>query len=156
MLYFAYGSNMDWSQIRRRCPSARFVTVALLGDHRLAFTRYSNSWKCGVADAVSEEGAEIWGVVYEIPDTEMTMLDEHEGLRPGRECDKNAYNREERHVCRDGQEEKPLLVHVYFATPQSDPPRPNAKYKNLIVEGAEWWHLPSDYINQLKRIETVG
>jgi hypothetical protein len=28
MLYFAYGSNMNWDQMRERCPSARFEFVA--------------------------------------------------------------------------------------------------------------------------------
>jgi len=39
MLYFAYGSNMDWAQMRSRCRTARFVCVEKLKDHRLAFTR---------------------------------------------------------------------------------------------------------------------
>lgn len=43
MLYFAYRSNMHWDQMRSRCPSARFVGVALLRDFRLAFTGSSIS-----------------------------------------------------------------------------------------------------------------
>jgi len=156
MLCFAYGSNMNWDQMQDRCRSAQFLGVALLRDHRLAFTRYSDSpsRKCGVADALYEKGAEVWGVVYEIPDTEIAILDRCEGFRPGRELRENAYIREERHVCRDGDEQRPLLVQVYFANQQQNPPRPSAEYKKLIVEGAEWWHLPSDYIDQLERIET--
>jgi hypothetical protein len=42
MLYFAYGSNMNWQQMQDRCPSARFFGVALLPDHKLAFTRESD------------------------------------------------------------------------------------------------------------------
>jgi hypothetical protein len=30
MFYFAYGSNMDWAQMRGRCPSAKFVAIAEL------------------------------------------------------------------------------------------------------------------------------
>jgi gamma-glutamylcyclotransferase len=156
MLYFAYGSNMDWCQMRKRCPSAQFLCVALLKNHRLAFTRYSEHRQCGVADAVCEKDAKVWGVVYAIPDMEVAMLDKCEGFQLGRESDKNAYVREERHVYPDGKDEKPLLVHIYFATSESDPPLPNAEYKNLIVEGAEWWHLPSDYIDQLKKVNGVN
>jgi gamma-glutamylcyclotransferase len=154
VLYFAYGSNMDWCQMRERCPSAQFLSVALLKDHRLAFTRYSPKRECGVADAVHDEGAGVWGVVYELPDTEIAMLDKCEGFRPDRERHENHYVREEHHVYRDGEEERPLLAQVYFANQQQNPPRPSAEYKKLIVEGAEWWHLPSDYVDQLKRIET--
>ena len=39
MIYFAYGSNLDFVQMRSRCPSAQFVAVAKLPDHQLAFTR---------------------------------------------------------------------------------------------------------------------
>lgn len=156
MLYFAYGSNMDWNQMRERCTSSQFVGVALLKDHQLAFTRYSDSRKCGVADAVHEEGTEVWGIVYKILDTEIAMLDKCEGFQPGREQHKNAYVREERHVWRDGDREEPLLVHVYFANQQKDPPPPNAAYKKLIVDGARYWHLPAHYIDQLERTETAN
>jgi len=57
MLYFAYGSNLDFAQMRDRCPSALFVAIAKLPDHRLAFTRKSIKRACGVADAVPEETA---------------------------------------------------------------------------------------------------
>ncbi len=80
MLYFAYGSNMDWAQMRERCPSARFVGVARLPDHRLAFTRESVHWGSGVADALRESGRKLWGVVYEITDSDVGRLDRSEGL----------------------------------------------------------------------------
>jgi hypothetical protein len=43
MFYFAYGSNLNWAQMWGRCPSASFMEVASLPNHRLAFTRYSSS-----------------------------------------------------------------------------------------------------------------
>src|SRR5918995_5170968 len=90
MLYFAYGSNMNWAQMKARCPSARFVGVALLRDHRLAFTRKSVNRGCGVADVVSEAGARVWGgAVFEVSDLDIGKLDVSEGYRPGR--DKNSY-----------------------------------------------------------------
>ena len=154
-MYFAYGSNMNWDQMRKRCPSVQFVDVACLKDHRLTFTRRSDSRNCGVADAVPDKGGEVWGVVYEIPDMEIAMLDKQEGFQPAREQQRNAYVREERHVYRDGKKEEPLLVHVYFANRRQNPPPPNAAYKKLIVDGAKHWHLPADYVDQLERIETA-
>jgi len=58
MLNFAYGSNMNWNQMRERCPSSRFVGIAVLRDHKLAFTRESVNHGCGVADVVAEDGAQ--------------------------------------------------------------------------------------------------
>jgi gamma-glutamylcyclotransferase (GGCT)/AIG2-like uncharacterized protein YtfP len=153
MLYFAYGSNMDWGQMRERCPSARFVCVAELRDHRLAFTRNSQNRGCGVSDAVPERGHHVWGVVYQIDDREIGYLDQAEGFRPGRS--ENAYIREERHVYSDGNEQRPLSVFIYFAERQENPSLPNAEYKRLIVEGARYWHLPDAYIQELEQIEVM-
>ena len=109
MLYFAYGSNLDWVQMKTRCPSVTFVSRAKLKDHRLAFTRKSTRRGCGSADAVADECYNIWGVVYEIHERDVGSLDEAEGFFPGRA--QNAYTRQERHVSEDGDEQKPLLVH---------------------------------------------
>jgi len=149
MLYFAYGSNMDWDQIRERCPSARFLGIAVLLDHRLAFSRYSSSStrKCGVADAVKYEGKQVWGVVYDIDERDIGNLDKKEGFQLGRR--NNSYQREQRHVFLDGNQEKPLAVGIYFATPQPGPHLPSQKYKDLILSGAKYWHLPKDYIRDI-------
>jgi len=150
---FAYGSNMDWEQMRERCHSARFVGIALLPKHRLAFTRRSENRGCGVADAVPDEDREVWGVVYEIDLRDVGSLDASEGFRPGRA--RNAYRREERHVFAGGEKGRPLMVSVYFAEPQESPPPPNSEYKRLILSGARRWHLPDKYIDELEQIEVA-
>ena len=154
MLYFAYGSNMNWNQMRERCPSSRFVGIAVLHDHKLAFTRESVNRGCGVADVVAEDGAQVWGVVYEIADLDVGKLDASEGFRPGR--DKNSYYRRECLVFLDGEDQRPLTVSAYFGDPQPKPPLPNAEYKNLILAGARHWHLPKEYIRELELIEVSG
>jgi gamma-glutamylcyclotransferase len=154
MLYFTYGSNMNLQQMQERCPSARFVSVALLTDHKLAFTRKSIKRDCGVSDVVSERGRKVWGVVYEISDLDLGKLDAWEGYRPPRE--KNAYWRRECLILQDGNDKRPLTVSTYFGDPQSNPPPPNADYKQLIVSGARHWHLPEDYVCDLEAIEVRG
>ena len=153
MFYFAYGSNLDWSQMRERCPSARFVAVAKLKGHRLAFTRRSTGRGCGVADAVSDPGHDVWGVVYEIDQRDVGSLDQSEGFAPGRA--RNSYVREERHVYAEGDDQRPLITSIYFAIKEDNPPLPNAEYKRLIVDGAKFWHLPQGYIAELERIEVA-
>jgi gamma-glutamylcyclotransferase (GGCT)/AIG2-like uncharacterized protein YtfP len=155
MLYFAYGSNMDWPQMRDRCPSAKFVTAAKLPNYRLKFDLKSNGRGCGVSNVEFDNAESVWGVVYEIPDTEIGLLDKREGYRPGRDRKDNQYVREERHVLRDGDENQPLLVAIYFGNAQPNPPLPDADYKKLLVDGASFWHLPPDYIEKLKRIKTA-
>jgi gamma-glutamylcyclotransferase (GGCT)/AIG2-like uncharacterized protein YtfP len=156
MLNFAYGSNMNWKQMRERCPSSRFVGIAVLRDHKLAFTRRSDTWDCGVADVVVEDGAQVWGVVYKIADLDIDKLDSLEGFLPGRDKGKNSYDRRECLVFLDGEDQRPLTVSAYFGNPQPNPPPPNAEYKNLILVGARHRHLPTEYIRKLKQIEISG
>jgi gamma-glutamylcyclotransferase (GGCT)/AIG2-like uncharacterized protein YtfP len=138
---------MDWSQIRERCPSARFLGVAVLLDHRLAFSRYSTTRKCGVADAIEYEGNQVWGVVYDIDELDVGNLDKREGFQPGRK--ENSYQRKQGHVFLDGHREEPLTVAIYFATPEPGSHLPSQKYKNLILSGANYWHLPEKYIQEI-------
>lgn len=134
-----------------RCPSARFVAIARLPDHRLAFTRMSRKRKCGVADAVQCGGSEVWGAIYEIPEAEVRALDASEGYQPDRE--KNSYWRRECVVLEDGTAGKARKVQTYFATPERNPPLPNQEYKDCILAGARRWSLPHAYIADLERIE---
>jgi gamma-glutamylcyclotransferase (GGCT)/AIG2-like uncharacterized protein YtfP len=151
-LTFAYGSNMDFTQMRERCPSAVFVCIAVLKDHRLGFTRKSISRGCGVADVVPANGKSVWGVVYNITEADREVLDAKEGYKPTRTENQNAYNRRSVPVNPNG-EETPTLVEIYFAVPQANPPLPNQTYKDLIVNGAKHWNLPADYIAELEAIE---
>jgi gamma-glutamylcyclotransferase (GGCT)/AIG2-like uncharacterized protein YtfP len=125
--------------------------MAVLVDHKLAFTRMSTGRECGVADAVPNDGSLLWGVVYEIPDREVGQLDKSEGYRPGRT--KNSYWRRECMVFQEGDEARPLAVFTYLAERQPAPPNPSAAYKELIVSGARWWHLPDSYVRELEQIK---
>src|SRR5215469_16928692 len=146
MYYFAYGSNLNWGQMQRRCPSACFVDVAKLPNHRLAFTRFSSSRGCGVADIVEAEDRSVWGVVYEITDpADVQRLDRYEGVP-------EAYVRSSTGVFLCKTPEEAVNAATYFACKQPDPPLPNAEYKALIVAGAKFWRLPAEYIEELGRI----
>ena len=139
--------------MRERCPSALFIGIAMMPDYRLAFTRRSITRDCGVADAVLHKNGKLWGVVYEIADLDIGKLDKSEGYQPGRE--KNSYWRRESIVFLDGNEQAPITVWTYFAERETNPPRPNQAYKDLILAGARYWQLPKDYINELERIEVA-
>jgi cation transport regulator ChaC len=154
MLYFAYGSNMNWQQMLERCPSACFIGIATLPNHKLAFTRKSDNRRCGVADAVFEQGQVLWGVVYEITAPDIEKLDSSEGYREGR--NKNSYLRRECKVWLDGIGLQPLSVFIYFADRQPNPPLPSIDYKTLLLSGARHWHLPNEYVRGLEAIKVSG
>jgi len=154
MLYFAYGSNLDWAQMKQRCPLAKFVCRAKLPAHRLAFTLKSVRRDCGVADVLPDQAKDVWGVVYELPCDELKNLDKKEGYKTARPNDQNGYTREDHCVWQEVDAKRPLLAALYRGHPHLDPPLPSNDYKKLIIDGAKHWKLPAEYIRELESIET--
>ena len=71
MLYFAYGSNLNKANMRRRCPRALPVGRFMLDDARLVFR--------GVADCIYEPGATCPGALWRITEECEHALDCYEG-----------------------------------------------------------------------------
>ena len=154
MLYFAYGSNLNWEQMNERCPSAEFLCKASLPDYRIDFTRKSDILNCGVADIIWDENNKAYGVVYRIDEVDLGKLDKSEGYVPQRDI--NAYKRIEIMVFEEDNDEKPITAFTYEVVKKEfGKHKPNRKYKDFIVTGAKFWKLPEDYINFLENIQTL-
>lgn len=146
MYYFAYGSNMNWPQMQRRCPSSKFVTIAKLPDYEFGITRHSRLRDCGTANIYPVAGKEVWGAVYDVSDADLIIMD---GFEDG-------YHREILSVYAPGNSRPALQVLVYIADIENNVPLPNQEYKRLILEGAHHWNIPSSYIAILETIQTGG
>ena len=154
MQYFAYGSNLDWDQMRERCPSSVFVDVACLRDHTLAFTRFSSARGCGVADVMRRPGHEVWGAVFELDEVDGRRLDAFEGYVPGRR--RNGYRRVDARVCLDGHEARIVDVVTYEVcerVPTHVPP--DRRYLGHLLRGARRWGLPAAYQASLRDVAIV-
>ena len=117
---------MSTPELHKRCPTARNFCNALLPDHQLRFNRESKNRGCGVASVVQLTGSKVWGVVYEIALTEMDALDRGEGFRPNRPPEQNSYQRLPHQVVLiDGDPQRELVVELYQANPQANPPLPS-------------------------------
>lgn len=150
MIYFAYGSNMNWERMQERCPSARFLFAARLDGFRLDFTRYSRNNRCGAADIIYDPPAQMWGVVFHIKDEQKPKLDAAEGVGVG------AYKEFTVDVHPEGDRAQRIKALTYVVVNKEDPrPKPSVAYKQLMVDGATHWKLPADYIATLKAIETL-
>jgi len=144
MLYFAYGSNMEKTQMQQRCPNHKFFAVARLDHYTLAFTRYSDRWEGGVADLLPERGKVVHGVLYEISLTDLKLLDQYTGYP-------NCYVRGDVILETASKERLPAIT--YFAVRQGVV-KPSRRYMDQILKGARAYHLPREYINFLKSIQT--
>ncbi len=78
-LYFAYGSNLDGAQMRRRCPSARLVGAAILDGYRLGFAGQSAAWGGAVATVVRDRQGRVPGLVWALSAEDLERLDRCEG-----------------------------------------------------------------------------
>jgi gamma-glutamylcyclotransferase len=83
MLYFGYGSNLNWKEMRRKCPHARMVCVATLREHTFNFWVTSRDSVGGEMDIQGKKGQKVWGVVYQIDELEIGRLDQGESFDPG-------------------------------------------------------------------------
>lgn len=142
MYYFAYGSNMNWQQMQRRCPSSQFVCVARLSDYQFGITRHSRLRDCGTANVFPEIGRQVWGIVYDVSDADLLILDSFE----------DGYRREILPVYALTDGNRPFNALVYVAEIEKNVPLPTAEYKRLIVEGAKHWRVPASYLTMLEAI----
>lgn len=78
-LYFAFGSNLDADQMRRRCRCPVDAGKATLRGHRLVFVGFSVLRGGGVASVVADPGATVPGQLYRLTDDDLAALDRCEG-----------------------------------------------------------------------------
>src|SRR4030095_3961990 len=152
MIYFAYGSNMDWQQMHARCPSAKFLFAATLPNYKLEFTHQRINNRGGAADVIEQPGEVAWGVVYELTESDLPGLYASEGYQPGRSS--NSYAPVPVTVFREGNALLPVEA-ITFTVCSKLPPhqKPAREYLDRIVNGARHWNLSADYQAMLERFE---
>jgi gamma-glutamylcyclotransferase len=75
-VYFAFGSNLNKSQMHERCPGAFPICTFRLEGWRLVFR--------GVADIVPADDAFVDGGLYSVSERDLQSLDRYEGVHHGR------------------------------------------------------------------------
>lgn len=124
--------------IGRDC-AAKFVAVAKVRGHRLAFTRRSVAQRGGAADLVPAPGMIVWGVVYEVSEADLAVLDKKEG-HP------HAYARTE--IVAEGRGADPPTYRCTTYTvvdKQSPEVEPRPEYMEVLRRAAEERKLPLSY-----------
>ena len=73
MLYFAYGSNLNHFQMKKRCKDSKFIKVIDLKNFRLTFrSRYR------AADIEVKKNSKVPGALFEISKSDEKKLDLYE------------------------------------------------------------------------------
>lgn len=148
VISLAYGSNLHPFRLTQRVPSAKAIGVVPMQGKRLAFHKRSDdgSGKCLFYEAGGAENM-MFGVAYEIDAAEKPLLDEREGLGKG-------YNEQQVSFPVNGVTHQ-ALVYVAASTHIDPTLVPYTWYKDMVVLGARYHHLPADYVAKIEAVVSV-
>lgn len=144
-LYFAYGSNMNLSQISSRCSRPVAISTACLKDHRLIFCGHSDVWDGGIETVEPAPGEDVWGVLFSLSNMNWERLDMWQDAR----MDGGGLYFHIPMVVADMQGHE-HYVRLYKKDVQKEPTNPSREYLDFIVQGAIENGLPDPYIDALK------
>jgi len=122
--YFAYGSNLNRSEMRVRCPGAKALTTARLRGWRLTFR--------GVADIEPAGESTVPGALWRLDDIDLGALDRYEG----------APQLYERRLLAVETESGPLEAIAYVMASDDYLGLPSPWYFERIARGYDDWGLP--------------
>jgi len=143
MKYFAYGSNMFQQRLKKRVPSANFISIAVLSGYTIKFHKRSQdgSGKCNAFRTNNPEDL-IYGVLFEFDSSDRSVLDEHEGLGRG-------YHEETVELSSNGEVVE-AVTFIADSNAIDESLSPYAWYKDFVVEGAKQNSINSEYITHLE------
>lgn len=177
--YFAYGSNMDQAQMDARGrdkPSQMFLNdlwpkswgadavapataigVAELANYQLNFNKINRHVEGACFASISpKEGASVEGVLYQLDEKFMAVLDFCEGVAW------QQYTREQVQVAMKTKEraEEAFSAFVYIAHPQAStagdiPGKPTKAYLNTLLRGAQQFGLSERSQEKLRAWPTI-
>ena len=137
-LYFAYGSNLNPEQIRRRIPEARAVGRATLRGWKLVERLY--------ADIERSRGSRVEGVLYLVTKTELHRLDLYEGYPSIYNCFKVIVHAE---LMGSRAIRYRVPAFTYAMTPETRKRRDGKPYPDdyriVCATGARYWGLPNAF-----------
>jgi gamma-glutamylcyclotransferase (GGCT)/AIG2-like uncharacterized protein YtfP len=128
--YFAYGSNLNQSDMRTRCPNARPHVPARLVGWRLKFR--------GVADIELAEARTVYGALWWLSREDLLSLDAYEG----------APSHYGKRIVEVETDDGPRQAMTYVMTRDSYLGAPSPWYFGRIEAGFRDWGLP---LRELRR-----
>ena len=135
MLYFAYGSNLNHFQIKRRCKDSVFLKKYELKNYRLNFRS-----KYRAADIEKKKNSIVPGALFEISKSDEKKLDVYEDFPTlYTKIYFKYYNKK---------------VMTYIMVKKTEFRYPTEKYLNVIKQGYKDCNLDKSYLTKaLKNIK---
>lgn len=143
-VYFAYGTLLDQTEMTRFCPSAKSLGIFRLPGYRLSFAYCKKNRPDGGCDLVSAPENLMFGVLYEMPPSELSNLSKLSGHGDGLWTDMQIT------LLDENDREVPAKTYI-IPTPSGDF-SPVADYVAPILKGLDQPGIPESYKNQVKEI----
>ena len=129
MLYFAYGSNLNHFQMKRRCKDSVFIKKINLKDFRLTFRS-----KYRAADIEPKRNSTVPGGLFEISKSDEKKLDLYEDSP-------NIYKKY--YILYHGKK-----VMTYTMVKKTSFKFPTERYLNVVKRGYEDCNLDKKYLKR--------
>jgi hypothetical protein len=145
LLYFAYDARISPGKMSEVAPHAQFKFIAHLPEWGLEFPIANDAWGGALPAVKPETGSTVWGAVYEIPQTDLAMLNEAEAREQRTSHTVEAMDRTGRR--------HQVVVHLLDGDASvngNGSGRPSADYLRLMVDGSRHWSLPFGWIAGLE------
>jgi len=151
MLYFAYGSKTHPEELHKYCPKAKFHSLYELKGYTLVFEGYSIGYGLtGTANIRRSPGSSVWGVLWDIPEDELALLDADEGAHT--EYEPGPHNEYERvrFTLEDGT---PFFL--YYLVKPHVKNRPCLKYYMELLKGYSHFDLDLKQLRKAYRESSI-
>ena len=150
MKYFTYGSNMDQNDLNNWCDKKGYPRiiisnpkVAELKNYKLDFNYYSSGRGGGAANIIEVEGESVFGLVYDLNDTDYKHICIKEGAP-------NFYKEIDVIVFVSGEN---LSVKTFKVVKEREKPTfqvPKRDYRDLILNAAIKYKFPDEYVKMIR------
>ena len=139
MLYFAFGSNLNQKQMKRRCRDSKYIGCYSLKNYKLVFRNYFLGG--GVADVEKKKNSSVLGAIYKISKKDERELDIYEDFP-------KTYIKKYFRLL--GKK-----VMFYYMPKKTKHVLPSKRYLNLIIQGDKDCGYRNNYIviSKIKKIK---
>ena len=130
MLYYAFGSNLNQKQMKRRCRDSKYIGCYSLKNYKLVFRNYFLGG--GVADVEKKNNSSVLGAIYKISKKDERELDIYEDFP-------KTYIKKYFRLL--GKK-----VMFYYMPKKTKHVLPSKRYLNLIIQGYKDCGYRNNYI----------
>tara|TARA_B100001996_G_scaffold297745_1_gene238136 strand:- start:923 stop:1375 length:453 start_codon:yes stop_codon:yes gene_type:complete len=137
MLYFAYGSNLNWHQMKEeRCPGSKYIQSYILKGYKLIFSHRNPNNKYGHANIEKNINFSVPGAIWNLTKKHESTLDDYEAVNYNPQYYYKEYFR---------WKGKRVLVYIQKIYTKR---KPASSYLHTIIEGYKDCNLDMSYLKK--------